>query len=296
MPFDDPMKRISSFHGLTLFFLLGLIVLVLLFRGKLPHWNSQIFRYLLWIGLLFVIHLSHARNPSGRFQEFLHTFSPILFIVLIYESLGDLTHHLHGDIDPTLIEIDKFLFGVHPTLWMQRWITPWLTDLMSLFYLSYYFLPALLVAVLYLKNSPGLHLSVFVLVFGYYLSFVGYIVFPAVGPRYAMSGLYNVPLEGSFITDWVRDGLNAIEHNKRDCMPSGHTQLALMVLLLAYRYEKTLFRIFLPVVCGLILSTVYLRYHYVIDLLVGTAFAAFCIVIGPKLYKAWEGEGAERRG
>jgi len=296
MPFDDPMKRISSFHGLTLFFLLGLIVLVLLFRGKLPHWNSQIFRYLLWIGLLFVIHLSHGRNPSGRFQEFLHTFSPILFIVLIYESLGDLTHHLHGDIDPTLIEIDKFLFGVHPTLWMQRWITPWLTDLMSLFYLSYYFLPALLIAVLYLKNSPGLRLSVFVLVFGYYLSFVGYIAFPAVGPRYAMSGLYSVPLEGSFITDWVRDGLNAIEHNKRDCMPSGHTQLALMVLLLAYRYEKTLFRIFLPVVCGLILSTVYLRYHYVIDLLVGTAFAAFCIVIGPKLYKVWEGEGAERRG
>lgn len=290
------MKRISSFHGLTLFFLLGLIVLVLLFRGRLPHWNSLIFRYLLWIGLLFVIHLAHVRNPSGRFQDIVHTFSPILFIVLIYESLGDLTHHLHGDIDPKLIEIDEFLFGVQPTLWMQRWIHPFLTDLLSLFYLSYYFLPALLVAVLYLKGSPGLRLSVFVLVLGYYLSFIGYIAFPAVGPRYAMSGLYHVPLEGSFITDWVRDGLNAIEHNKRDCMPSGHTQLALMVLFLAYRYEKTLFRIFLPIVGGLILSTVYLRYHYVIDLLAGMALAAFCIWIGPRLYLAWEGEGIERSG
>lgn len=289
-------KRIAPFHGLTLFFLCGLIVLVLLFRGKLPHGNGLLFRYLLWIGVLFVIHLSRVRNPAGKFQDILHTFSPILFIVLIYESFGDLTHYLHPDIDPTLIRIDEFLFGVEPTLWMQRWIRPWLTDLLSLFYLSYYFLPAVLVVVLYLKGSPGLRLSIFVLVFGYYLSFIGYIAFPAVGPRYAMSGLYHVPLEGSFITDFVRDGLNAIEHNKRDCMPSGHTQLALMVLLLSYRYEKTLFRIFLPIVCGLILSTVYLRYHYVIDLVAGTALALFCIWIGPKLYRAWDGKIGGERG
>ncbi len=84
-----------------------------------------------------------------------------------------------------------------------------------------------------------------------------------------MTSLYTVPLEGSFITDWVRDGLNAIEHNKRDCMPSGHTQIALTVLYLAHRYEKVIFYLFFPIVCGLVLSTVYLRYHYVIDLIAG---------------------------
>ncbi len=50
-------------------------------------------------------------------------------------------------------------------------------------------------------------------------------------------------------------------------MPSGHTQMVLMVLFLARRYEKVLFYVFLPIICGLILSTVYLRYHYVIDLI-----------------------------
>jgi membrane-associated phospholipid phosphatase len=224
----------------------------------------------------------------GRTGAFFHDFSPLLFIILIYESLGDLIQHLHPDIDPSLIRIDHLLFGVHPTLWMERWIVPWFTDIMSFAYVSYYFLPVILITTLYLrKKSPGLNETIFILTFGYYVSFIGYILFPAVGPRYAMAHLYSVPLEGSLLTDLVRDVLNAIEHNKRDCMPSGHTQIALMVLFLARRYERSLYYIFLPLVCGLILSTVYLRYHYVIDLFVGAALAIGCLLIGPRLSKWW---------
>jgi membrane-associated phospholipid phosphatase len=234
--------------------------------------------------------LSYDRKTAGRLRELTFTFSPILFIVLIYESLGDLIHYLHPDIDQTLIRIDHSLFGVHPTIWMERWIVPWLTDLLSLAYLSYYFLALTLIVVLYLKKNPGLYPAIFLLSLGYYLSFIGYILFPAVGPRYAMTSLYTVPLEGSFITDWVRDGLNAIEHNKRDCMPSGHTQIALTVLYLAHRYEKAIFYLFFPIVCGLVLSTVYLRYHYVIDLIAGIALAIGSMAIGPLLYEWWNGE------
>jgi membrane-associated phospholipid phosphatase len=64
-----------------------------------------------------------------------------------------------------------------------------------------------------------------------------------------------------------------------------------MVLFLARRYEKTIFYLLLPVVCGLILSTVYLRYHYVIDLIAGASFAIGCILIAPWLYRTWKVEG-----
>ncbi|RPI99433.1 MAG: phosphatase PAP2 family protein [Deltaproteobacteria bacterium] len=287
------MRHLSPFHGLTLFFLAGLILLAFFFRGKIPHWHSLILRYSLWIGLLFAIRVACDQKAAARLRELIHTFSPLLFIVLIYESLGDLIQYLHPDIDPTLIRMDRFLFGVDPTIWMQHWIVPWLTDLLSLAYLSYYFLPFTLVLVLYIKNRPGLYPAIFVLTLGYYVSFIGYILFPAVGPRYAMTSLYTVPLEGSFLTDFVRDGLNAIEHNKRDCMPSGHTQIALTVLYLGYRYEKAIFYVFLPVVCGLVFSTVYLRYHYVVDLFVGAAIAVATVAIGPPLYGWWN---EERKG
>jgi membrane-associated phospholipid phosphatase len=171
---------------------------------------------------------------------------------------------------------------------MERWIVPWFTDLMSLAYLSYYFLPLTFVVVLYLKGRKhAFNELIFVLTFGYYISFIGYILFPAIGPRFTLTPLYSVPLEGSWITDFVRDTLNALEHNKRDCMPSGHTQIVLMVLALTYRYERFLFYLFFPIISGLILSTVYLRYHYVIDLFAGAAFAAGCLFMGPRLYKGW---------
>jgi membrane-associated phospholipid phosphatase len=240
------------------------------------------------MGLLLALKLASDRG-SGRLGPLFNDFSPILFIGLIYQSLGDLIQYLQPDIDPVLIRIDFFLFGVHPTVWMERWIVPWLTDLLSLAYVSYYFLPIVLGITLYLKNPRrDFEVAVFVLLLGYYASYIGYILFPAIGPRYTLAHLQTVPLEGRVITDFIRDTLNTWEHNKRDCMPSGHTQVALMVLFLSYRYRRLLFYILLPVATGLILSTVYHRYHYVIDLFAGAALAAGCILIGPRLYEAWK--------
>ena len=282
------MKRIAPVQGLTLLFLIGLIILDLIFRGQIPLWRSLLFRYALLLGLLFVLKLSSDRKVIGRIGTFFHHFSPILFLVLIYESLGDLIQYLQPDIDPRLIQIDFFIFGVQPTLWMEQWIVTWFTDIMSLAYLSYYFIPVVLVVVLYLKDRMvEFDRAMFVLAFGYYISFIGYILFPAIGPRYALTPLYSVPLEGSFLTDFVRDTLNTLEHNKRDCMPSGHTQIVLVALYLAHRYEKFLFYLFVPIICALILSTIYLRYHYVIDLLVGMALAIGCLIVGPRLYRGW---------
>ena len=281
------MKRITPIQGLTLFFLIGLFFLVLFFRNDLPLWRSLIFRYTVWIGLLFALKLASDRG-SGRLGALFNDFSPGLFVILIYQSLGDLIQYLHPDIDSMLIRIDFFLFGVHPTVWMERWTVPWLTDLLSLAYASYYFFPVVLAIALYLKNPKrDFEVAMFVLLLGYYVSFIGYILFPAIGPRHTLTHLQTVPLEGSVITDFIRDTLNSWEHNKRDCMPSGHTQVALMVLFLSYRYRRLLFYFFLPVASGLILSTVYHRYHYVIDLFAGAFLAVACVIIGPRLYEAW---------
>jgi membrane-associated phospholipid phosphatase len=290
------MKRIAPIEGLTLFFLIGLILLTIVFHGRIPLWRSLLINYIILVGLLFAFKLSSDRKAIGKTGTFFYHYSPILFVVLIYESLGNLIQYLQPDIDPQLIQIDFSIFGVHPTLWMEQWIVPWFTDIMSLAYLSYYFIPIVLIVVLYMKDRTAeFDRALFILAFGYYISFIGYILFPAIGPRYAMTHLYSVPLEGSFITDFIRDTLNILEHNKRDCMPSGHTQIVLMVLFLTYRCERFLFSIFFPIVCGLILSTIYLRYHYVIDILVGVGLAIGCLIFGPLLHRWWSNLSTQSR-
>jgi membrane-associated phospholipid phosphatase len=61
-----------------------------------------------------------------------------------------------------------------------------------------------------------------------------------------------------------------------------------MVLYLAYRYERSLFYPFFPLIVGPIVSTVYLKYHCVIDLIVGAVIAAGCLPIAPRLHAWWD--------
>jgi len=47
--------------------------------------------------------------------------------------------------------------------------------------------------------------------------------------------------------------------------------------------EKKLFAVLLPLVTGLIIATVYLRYHYVIDVIAGIALTGLTILLAPGL-------------
>ena len=69
-----------------------------------------------------------------------------------------------------------------------------------------------------------------------------------------------------------------------------------MVLHLAYRYERILFYPFLPLIAGLIVSTIYLRYHYVVDLMVGVVIAAGCLAIGFRIHAWWNRLQEARQG
>ncbi len=92
------------------------------------------------------------------------------------------------------------------------------------------------------------------------------------------------------MTAWVQQTLDGLEHNKTDAFPSGHTAVALVSLFYAGKFrERVLFGILVPCVAALIVSTVYLRYHYVIDVIAGIALAAVTIFIAPWAQRMFAG-------
>ncbi|MCX8070806.1 MAG: phosphatase PAP2 family protein, partial [Thermodesulfovibrionales bacterium] len=84
-----------------------------------------------------------------------------------------------------------------------------------------------------------------------------------------------------------RNLLNAIEGMKRDAFPSGHTGISLLLLILSWSYARRLFWIFLIITIGLLIATVYFRYHYVVDLLGGVVLTVVTIIIGKVYYLAY---------
>ena len=108
----------------------------------------------------------------------------------------------------------------------------------------------------------------------------------------------NTELPGLFITNFLREIVNggeSIPHGtlnsalmvQRDVFPSGHTQMTLLVMFLSVKYKSKLKWFFIVNGTLLIFATVYLRYHYVIDLIGGLLFMIFTLWSGKYFYNWW---------
>jgi membrane-associated phospholipid phosphatase len=211
---------------------------------------------------------------------------PTACILLVFDSLERITHFINPrDIDPLLIKLDYLLFNGYPTVMLEKIMTPLLTDILQAAYSSYYFLPITLGIVLKIKGDDrAFNRSLFLIMLCFYLSYIGYMLMPALGPRFVINHLQNRDIEGLFITGPLQEVLNRLEGVKRDAFPSGHTAITLTVVYLSWRFDKRLFAVFLPVAIALIVSTIYCRYHYVVDVIGGIALTLITIVLGEKYY------------
>jgi membrane-associated phospholipid phosphatase len=114
---------------------------------------------------------------------------------------------------------------------------------------------------------------------------MGYLLVPAIGPLYTLRDQYTVPLH---------QGLAMLNHEvdfmdfariRRDVFPSLHVAISFVVWLYAYRNSKKLFWILSPLILSLWVSTVYLRYHYLIDVVAGLILAPLSFVLANWLFR-----------
>lgn len=264
---------------------LGLLLLVVAAgRERLPRPGALALEYGLLLATGAAITAVGRACPRGGWR-LLHSFYPVVVVVAVFDSLAGVVGYVIGpDRDAALMAWDLSLFGVHPTLWLERIVTPWLTDLMHLAYVTYYVLPLVLCGRLYARGRQGdFDLAAFTLILTFFLSYLGYILVPAQGPRALLAPLQTVPLRGLIVTEAIRNTLDSLEALKRDAFPSGHTAVVVVILALAWRHDRRVFWPALPVVLALVISTVYTRYHYAVDVLAGLLLATLCMLIGPPL-------------
>ena len=195
-----------------------------------------------------------------------------------------------------LIRIDHQIFGVNPQEWIERYYHPVLTEVLQVVYATFYYLP-LLVALLLLKDDRIRDLDELMtaVATGFLTAYLIYIMVPGRSPyifaetaegQYMLN--YRTELEGILLTDRIRESLHSMELVKHDCFPSGHTQVSLIVLIYAFRMVPRVAWALLPVISALIFSTVYLRYHYVIDLIAGVVLALVIVYATPWVTRIWD--------
>ena len=276
--------------------------LILIFSYRIDLWWQLIAAHALGIALIALIakweqraRASDAARMRRRFRvaRFIRGWYPVALIPITFTELRYLIPLVHPrDYDLELAAIDYRMFGVHPTVWLERWTSPLLTEALQISYATYYFLPIALGGALWRKGwFDKYHFWVFVVAFGFYVSYLGYMAVPAIGPRFLplIKDAQTFPLKGVWLFDKIRATLDEAEGITRDCFPSGHTEITLLVLYYARKFHRRTFWWLLAPGSALIFSTVYLRYHYVIDILAGALVALAVVLTAKPIYKALGG-------
>jgi len=281
------VRRQRPADAVTIIFLLFLTVLTVIFYRDIPRAPFLVGLYSIFLIIqVVIIKVKHNSRFMSLFYDIVF---PVACVLVIFDSLGWLVHYVNPeDIDPILIRLDFMIFKNHPTVLLERITSPLLTDMLQIAYCTYYFIPISFgIFLLRNKQREEFNRTLFLILFCYYLSYLGYILMPALGPRFTINHLQTTELHGLIIAEPIQRLLNQLEGIKRDAFPSGHTGIAVLVLYLAYRFERRFFWLLLPIVIALIFSTVYCRYHYVVDIIAGFGLTLLSVLLGEWYYERW---------
>lgn len=241
--------------------------------------------------------LDKRKRSISRFLRFWYPAFMILFCFKeIYVIMISANNVLY---DNYLIKTDYWLFGVNPTEYLSKFLNPYAVEFFQIVYGLFYLMPVIYAMELYLWHRyEELKYAIFVVFFGFYLSFLGYLLLPAIGPRFTLHDFHSLSIElpGLFFADKIRDLIDIGEsipqnvsnpeaYAQRDAFPSGHTIIIILIAYLSHKIKSNSFYFYLPFTILLIFSTVYLRYHYVIDIISGIPFVLLTIFVANKLYK-----------
>jgi membrane-associated phospholipid phosphatase len=174
--------------------------------------------------------------------------------------------------DAALFALDARFLGGSWSLRLEPLSGPALTEVMSLCYL--FFMPLLFTSLVryffWRRHLRAPFLGGLFTVYG--VGFLGYLLVPAAGPYAAFPGLFASPLEGGLL--WhINRAMVTAGSNGVDVFPSLHTAVSVYILAFAYRHARWEFCWLLLPVAGICVSTVYLRYHYLVDVICGLVLA-----------------------
>ncbi len=278
--------RIRPTEAIHFAVLFVLAILTLIFWRRLESPGSMLLAYaVLALVLLPMVYLSRRQDRLPAPVSLFLDFYSAVFLPLVFNTLSPLITATRGGArDEVLIAADRAIFGVDVTVWMEQFTRPWLNDVLYSFYATYYFIALIPGIVLWFRDQAAARRYVFTLMVVYYVSYAGYFTIPALGPRFAQLDLYTKSLTETPISRVINDTINQLEKTKLDVFPSGHTMISVAVLVVMWRRARDVFWWILPIASGLIVSTVYCRFHYVVDLIAGAALAFVFVPIGDRVY------------
>ncbi|MCX6156337.1 MAG: phosphatase PAP2 family protein [Candidatus Kapabacteria bacterium] len=279
-------NRLSIVDFLNLVYLAIMLIILLIVSSKAKYFSLGLLIYATLIAFVLIMSAIREKKSFPYKNVFMFIY-PVVYFFSIFQTLAlSLTYFNSNRYDDVMTKIDYWLVGVNPTVWIEKFISPGITEIMYILYFFYFPMPFFIIIYLIrnnrLKEIEEAFLQFFIC---YYSAYLCYYFIPVEGPRYYLEGLQKVSLTGLWLSEPIRNFINAVETNKLDCFPSLHSAIVTVTMLITYRYHKKLFYYLLLPSAGIMISLIYCRYHYLIDAIVGFLWAIASFYLGSVMHK-----------
>ena len=271
--------------------LTALALALLLVTASLLRPEGWGLRGVAFAGLLLGV-LRLGRNSEKPWVGLGRDFAPVVVVLLVFLMLQPLVASNPARWDGALAAFDRRWLGPLASAWRGALGRPPIfTDGVYLAYASFYLLPiSVAVGARLWLGEARFERIVFTLLLGFYLSFLGYFLWPAEGPR-VPEVMAAAQLGGGLVSQGIRAFLHGAETTTLDAFPSGHTALSLLPALLASRPFPRLAPLLWAWALAIVFATVYISAHYVVDVVAGFLLAGLTLVLAPPLSK-WLGSAS----
>jgi hypothetical protein len=285
--------------------ILGYLVAMLLALavGKGPNRSACVMHVAADLGLYaFVLTLVRMQilRWGGAAASLLYRASVLAILLGTFFQLRDILPAVSPyALDSRIYAFDVRVLGVEPSVFFDRFVSEKTTEWFAFFYFLYFLILSLhvLPALFWLQNERLVGRFGLGVLMVFITAHLLYMVVPGWGPYWYLKDVFQHELHGPVFWPLVRETVDAGGAQK-DIFPSLHTAVPTYFAIFSFRNRKTApFKYWWPVITFLatqiIVATLFLRWHYFIDVIAGLTLATCAAFLGTRVAD-WEYERRAR--
>lgn len=284
--FSRTLKFYSG-EWITLAYIFVTTVFLIFNFSKLSH-PSQFFgvRFSILATILFLASINRDSNNSYllAFRQLL----PFFLLEYWYSETYALGGLLLPNKDAFFSQADQRIFGGEPSILFSQYLPQtWFSELMYFGYFSYYIIVFGVPLLFLIKHQDNFNRIVFVILCSFYLYYTIYIILPVGGPQFYFTGPFRDAPSGYLFCHLIHH-IQTLGERPTGAFPSSHVGISTVVLLSTFfltKAHKTFWSL-LPLYCILVLSTVYIKAHYLVDVLGGLVSGVIFYALSTHLFDA----------
>jgi membrane-associated phospholipid phosphatase len=282
-------KKLYTAEWLTIAYILITVIYLLVFFPKVHH-RTLFFgsRMAVVTAIVFLALLSHKLQIQKL--DVVRQFLPFLLLGYWYSETFYFSDILFKNKDLFFYSLDERFFGCQPSLiFSQLFPQAWFSELMYFGYFSLYILLFGIPLWFWFFKKEHFDRVVFVMMLSIFLFYSIFDMLPVVGPQFFFSPK-DIHVPDGYIFCWLVRFIQHQGENPTGSFPSSHVGITTVILLLTFNKARKLFWALLPVAIILMFSTVYIKAHYLVDVMGGILTALLFYWISNRMYDLLKSE------